>query len=98
VKNRDEHWRDILQEIFRFGVLENGRVLLQFVSDLVNDKLSVRLQRIVRLSQQRALLLNLENAEWDAGENVIARSEAAAFQLERQRGRVAVDYVHTRIG
>src|SRR5438045_9572248 len=31
VKNRDEHWRDILQEIFRLGALENGGALPQFV-------------------------------------------------------------------
>ncbi len=40
MKNRDEHWRDILQEIFRFGTLENRGVLSQFVGDLVNDELA----------------------------------------------------------
>src|SRR6516162_8153398 len=38
MKYRDKHWRDILQEIFRFVALENGGVLPQLVSDLVNDK------------------------------------------------------------
>ena len=90
MKYRDKHWRDILQKIFRFVALENGGVLPQLVGDLVNDKLAVRLQRIVRFSQQRALLLNLENAERNAGENVIARSEPAPFQLVRQRGRIAM--------
>src|SRR5512132_2647688 len=79
VKHRDKHWRDILQEIFRFVALENGGVLPQLISDLVNDKLAVRLRRSVRLSQQCALLLDLENAERNAGKNVIARSEFAAF-------------------
>src|SRR4029453_1776429 len=83
VKHRDKHWRDILQKIFRFVALENGRVLSQFIGDLVNDEFAVRLQRVVRLAQQRALLIDLENAERDAGENVIARSESAAFQLVR---------------
>src|SRR6516225_5641499 len=85
VKHRDKHWRDILQKIFRFVALENGGVLLQLIRDLVNNKFPIRLQRIVCLSQQSALLLNLENAERNAGENVIARSEAAALQLVRQR-------------
>src|SRR5947199_10081797 len=40
VKNRDEHWWDILQEIFRFGCLDNGVGVPQFVVDLVNDELS----------------------------------------------------------
>src|SRR5512132_1575392 len=97
VKHRDKHWRDILQEIFRFVALENGRVLPQLIGDLVNDKLAVRLQRIVRLSQQCALLLDLKNAERNAGENVIARSESAAFQLERQRSRIALNHMHASI-
>src|SRR6476469_3332279 len=83
VKHRDKHWRDILQKIFRFGALENGGVLPQLIGDLVNDKLAVRLKRIVRLSQQCALLLDLENAERNAGKNVIARSQPSAVQLVR---------------
>src|SRR4029453_2911532 len=97
VKHRDKHWRDILQEIFRFVALENGGVLPQLIGDLVNDKLAVRLKRIVRLSQQCALLLDLENAERNAGENVIAPSESAAFQLVRQRGRIAMNHMHASI-
>src|SRR6478735_2684707 len=83
VKHRDKHRWDILQKIFRFGALANGGVLPQCIGDLVNDKLAVRLKRIVRLSQQCALLLDLENAERNAGKNVIARSEPATFQLVR---------------
>src|SRR5215208_4212292 len=49
VKHRNKHWRDILQKIFRFVALENGGVLPQFVGDLVNDKLTVWLKRVVRL-------------------------------------------------
>jgi len=97
VKHRDKHWRDILQKIFRFGALENGGVLPQLVGDLVNDKLAVRLKRLVRFSQQCALLLDLENAKRNAGENVIARSEYAAFQLVRQRGRIAMNHMHASI-
>src|SRR6478736_5773915 len=97
VKHRDKHWRDILQKIFRFVALENGGVLPQLIGDLVNDKLAVRLKRIIRLSQQCALLLDLENTERNAGENVIARSEPAAFQLVRQRGRIAMNHMHASI-
>src|SRR5882762_1438018 len=97
VKHRDKHWRDILQKIFRFVALENGGVLPQLIGDLVNDKLAVRLKRIVRLSQQCALLLDLENAKRNAGENVIARNESAAFQLVRQRGRIAMNHMHASI-
>src|SRR5512132_654475 len=97
VKHRDKHWRDILQKIFRFVALENCGVLPQLVGYLVNDKLAVRLKRIVRLSQQCALLLDLENAERNTGENVIARSESAAFQLERQRSRIALNHMHASI-
>src|SRR6266481_1211496 len=97
VKYRDKHRRDILQKILRFVALENGSVLPQLIGDLINDKPAVRHKRIVRLSQQRALLLDLENAERNAGENVIARSESAAFQLVRQRGRIAMNHMHASI-
>src|SRR4051812_22732109 len=49
VKHRNKHWRDILQKIFRFVALEDGGVLSQFIGDLVNDKLTVWLKRVVRL-------------------------------------------------
>src|SRR6478736_9708773 len=97
VKYRDKHWRDILQKIFRFIALENGGVLPQLIGDLVNDKLAIRLKRFVRLSQQRALLLDLENAERNAGENVIARIESASLQLVWQRGRIAMNHMHAPI-
>src|SRR5258707_5884440 len=42
VKYRDKHWRDSLQKIFRFVVLENRSVLPQLLGGLVNDKLAVR--------------------------------------------------------
>src|SRR2546421_8070386 len=71
VKHRDKHRRDILQKIFRFVALENGGVLPQFIGDLVNDEFAAGFERVVRFSQQRALLVDLENAERDAGENVI---------------------------
>src|SRR6186997_2702774 len=97
VKHGDKHWRDILQKIFRFVALENGGVLPQLIGDLVDDELTFRLKRIVRLSQQRAFFIDFENAEWNAGENIIARSESAAFQLVRQRGRIAMNHMHATI-
>src|SRR6516162_1930458 len=97
VKHRDKHRRNILQKIFRFVALENGRVLPQLISDLVDDELTFWLKRIVRLSQQRAFFIDFENAEWNARENVIARSESAAFQLVRQRGRIAMNHMHATI-
>src|SRR5260370_10107573 len=98
VKHRDKHWRDILQKIFRFIALENGGVLPQLIGDLIDDELAVRFKRIVSLPQQCALLLDLENTERDAGENVIARSESAAFQLVWQQGRIAMHHMHAPIG
>src|SRR6476659_1363001 len=97
VKHRDKHWRDILQKIFRFGALENGGVLPQLIGDLVNDKLAVRLKRIVRLSQKCALLLDLENAERNTGEKIIARIESASLQFVWQRGRIAMNHMHAPI-
>src|SRR5215471_3051043 len=97
VKHGDKHRRDILQKIFRFVALENGGVLPQLIGDLVDDELTFRLKRIVRLSQQRAFFIDFKDAEWNAGENVIAGSESSAFQLVRQRGRVAMNHMHATI-
>src|SRR5262245_41952043 len=97
VKHGDKHRRDILQKIFRFVALENGGVLPQLIGDLVADELTFRLKRIIRLSQQRAFFIDFEDAEWNAGENVIAGSESSAFQLVRQRGRIAMNHMHATI-
>ncbi len=83
MKNSNEHWRDILQEVFRFGVLEKCGVLLQFVGDLINDETAVRRQRIICFSQERAFLVDLENAERNSGKNIVAASDAATFELVR---------------
>src|SRR4030095_11484717 len=66
IKNRDEHRWYVLQEIFRFGVLEKCGVLLQFVCHLINDKAAAGRKRIVRFSQERTFLVDLENAERNA--------------------------------
>ena len=97
MKNGDKHRRDILQEIFRFGALKNRGVLFQFVCDLVNNETAARPERIIRFSQERAFLVDLENAEWNARKNVIAASDAATFQLEWQRRCVTMDHMHARI-
>ena len=81
MKHRNKHRWDILQEIFRFVALENGGVLPQLIGDLVDDELTFWLKRIVRLSQQRSFFIDFENAEWNAGENVIARSESSNGDL-----------------
>src|SRR5215472_12895862 len=97
VKHGDKHRRDILQKIFRFVALENSGVLPQLIGDLVDDEFTFRLKRIVRLSQQRAFFIDFKDAEWNAGENVIAGSESSAFQLVRQRGRIAMNHMHATI-
>src|SRR6058998_2256636 len=97
VKDSNEHGRDILQEIFRFPVLEKCSVLLQFVSDLINDETAARRKRIIRFSQERTFLVDLENAKGNAGKDIVAESNAATFELVRQRSRIAMDHVHTRI-
>src|SRR5438094_383132 len=48
VENGNEHRRYVLQEIFRFPVLEKRRVLLEFVRDLIDDETAARRERIIR--------------------------------------------------
>src|SRR5215471_3851302 len=97
LENSDEHRRNILQEIFRLGVLEKGGVLFQFVCHLINDETAAGRERIMCFLQKRAFLIDLENTKRDAGKNVIAFGNAAALQFAGQRGRIAMDHVQTWI-
>src|SRR5260370_31765638 len=78
-------------------MLEKRRVLLQFVSDLVNDENAVRRERIIRFPKERPFLLDLQNAKRYARKDVITGSDAVAFQLEWQRRCISMDYMNTWI-
>jgi len=78
-------------------VLEKCGVLLQLVGHLINDKTAAGRECIVRFSQERAFLVDLENAERNARKNIVAASDAATFQLIWQRGCIAMDHMHARI-
>src|SRR6266516_3409529 len=91
VKDSDEHRRDVLQEVFRFAMLEKRRVLLQFVGYLVNDESAVRRESVIGFLKERPFLLDRENAEWNARKDVIAFGEPAPPQLIGQRGSVAMN-------
>ena len=81
VKDSDEHGRDVLQEVFRFAMLEKRRVLLQFVGYLVNDESAVRRESVIGFLKERPFLIDRENAEWNARKDVIALGEPAPPQL-----------------
>src|SRR6187551_3227151 len=83
VKDGDEHRRDILQNVFRLGAIEQGRVLPQLVRDLINNEAASVGQRFVRLLQESALFLNRQNAEGDSRKDVIAVRDAETFQFFR---------------
>jgi len=51
----------------------------------------------MRFSQERAFLVDLENAERNAGKDIIAESDAAALELVGQRSCIAMDHVHARV-
>src|SRR5437016_7982879 len=97
LKNRDEHRRNVLQEVFRFGTVENLSVLLQLVRDLINDKPTASCECVMGLLEQSALLVDLQNAKRDAGNNIVARVDAASAQFQRQVRSVVVDHMHARI-
>src|SRR5262245_32770786 len=59
LKNSDEHRWYVLQEVLRVGVLEQSRMLFQFVGHLIDDETATRRQRIVCFLQERTFLLNL---------------------------------------
>src|SRR4030095_16947562 len=72
-------------------------VLFQFVRDLVNDESAAGRERIVGLLKQGALLVDLQDAEWDPGNNVIARTDAAPFQFTLTLRGGVVEHVNARI-
>src|SRR5438552_13213061 len=66
-ENGDEHWRNILQEIFGLGLRSKiGRVLAQFVCHLINDERAARGESIMCLPQKIAFLFDLQNTEWNS--------------------------------
>src|SRR5438309_85836 len=97
LKNRDEHGRNVLQEILGLGALENFGVLLQLIGNLINNKLPASRERVVSLLEQGALLVDLQNAKWDAGNDIIARVDTASAQFQWQVHGVVVDDMHARI-
>ncbi len=56
-------------------------MLLQFISDLVNDETAALRERVMGLPEKRPFLLNVENTERNARKNVIALGEAAPLQF-----------------
>ena len=96
-KNRDEHRRNVLQEIFGFSVLEKFGVLLQLVRDLVDNKSATGRERVVRLLKKSALLVDLQNAEWNSGNDVVAGFDPAAMKFSLQVRGVVVDHMNSWI-
>src|SRR4030095_10863777 len=81
-KNRDEHRRNILQEIFRLRFRSKvGGVLTQFVCHLVDYEGTAGGEGVGGLSQEIAFFLDLQNAERNAGNDVIAICNTASRQL-----------------
>src|SRR4029077_11891965 len=97
LENSDEHRRNVLQEIFGLRTLENFGVLLQFVGDLINDEAAASRERVMRLLQQRTLLVDLENAKWNPRNDIIACVDIASAQFQRKVRGVVVDNVDARI-
>jgi len=97
LKDCDEHRRNILQTILGFRTVEKGGMLPEFISHLVNDEGATGTEGVVCILEQSAFLFNLENAEWDAGENVIALRDTAEGQLLGETGCVAIDHVDARV-
>ena len=86
-----------MQEIFGFSVLEKFGVLLQLVRDLVDDKSAAGRERVVRLLKKSALLVDLQNAEWNSGNDVVAGFDLPAMKFPLQVRSVVVDHMDSWI-
>ena len=78
-------------------MLEQGRVLFQFVRDLIDDETATRRQRIICFLQESAFLLNFKDAERDTRKNIIAAIDTVALQFMWQRGCIAMDHMYTPV-
>src|SRR5437764_10908556 len=97
LKNGDEHGRNVLQEIFGLGAVEDFSVLPQLVRDLINDKSTASRERVVSLLEQSAFLVDLQDTKRDTGNDVIACLDPTLAQFQGQVRGVVVDHMHTRI-
>src|SRR4030081_702073 len=96
-ENRDEHRRNILQNIFRFRFLEERGVLLQLVRHLINDETAAGRERLVRFPQKGKFLVDLKNTERDPGDNVITLRDAASLHFLRQMRCVLINHMDAGI-
>src|SRR4051812_26093885 len=90
VKYGDEHRRNILEHVFGFRPVENRGVLSKLVGHLIDDEPAAVRERFVSFLQERAFLFDLENAERDPGQDVIALWNSAPLQFFRQLRGVAI--------
>ena len=97
LENGDEHRRNILQTVLRFSAIKKCGVLPEFIRHLVNDEGAAAAERVVGVLEESTFLFDLENAERDAGKDVIALRDAATAQFLGKTGRIAIDDVDTRI-
>src|ERR1041385_3646965 len=93
LENGNEHRRNILQAILRFRVLEQRGVLSEFVRYLIDDEAAARRERVVGFPQERPFFVDLQNAERDAGEDVVAVGETETLQFLRKPRRITMNDV-----
>src|SRR5205823_10242848 len=97
-ENGDEHWRNILQEIFGLRLRRKiDRVLAQFVCHLINDESTTGSKSVMRLSQEIAFLFDLQNTKRNSRDNVIAVGDATLRQFRTNGRGVRVDHSHARV-
>src|SRR5580704_10420801 len=78
-------------------MLEQGRVLFQFVRDLIDDETATRRQRIIGFLQECAFLLNFEDAERNTRKNIIAPNDAVTVEFMWQRSCITVNHTYTSV-
>src|SRR6185295_7788900 len=77
--------------------VEKSGVLFQLVGHLIDDEAAAGFERVVRLLEQVALFVDLENAKRNSGNNVVAMFPSQALQFVGQRGSVGVENVNAMI-
>jgi hypothetical protein len=93
----DEHRRNILQEILGFRVIEQAGMLPELIRDLINDESPAGRDRCMGLLKEGALLPNIEDAEGNAGDDVVAVGDAAALQFLGELRGVSMNHMNAGV-
>ena len=72
-------------------------MLAQFVCHLINNEGAPGAEGVVGFAQQITFSFNLENAEWNSGDDVVAVRNTAFGQFRSNGRRIGIDHAYAPV-